>query len=241
MLSTFISAGMSYLANRNFISEIKCSVILFPTNVLIIDFGSDNSEPKLTIFLVYKNKSAPYWGPWNWCFFNHILKHSMGHWHSHNYCFLFVLVLYAYQKSIISLSSQHTLTRWEFCSSFTQFHRDCTSYLFTICCVLQSVTVLKIRVCTAKQEANSLPGAGCCTGSRRPSGGMAWLLSAKEKLSQEKLSEYRLEKERKACICSITDGLETVKNRQQKYHSRLQRWWRKVLFAVHNRHICLSF
>lgn len=165
----------------------------------------------------------------------------MGHWHSHNYCFLFVLVLYAYQKSIISLSSQHTLTHWEFCSSFTQFHRDCTSYLFTICCVLQSVTVLKIRVCTAKQEANSLPGAGCCTGSRRPSGGMAWLLSAKEKLSQEKLSEYRLEKAWKACICSITDGLETVKNRQQKYHSRLQRWWRKVLFAVHNRHICLSF
>lgn len=64
-------------------------------------------------------------------------------------------------------------------------------YLLTICCVLQSVLFLKICDCTAKEEANCLPGSGCRTGSCRPSGGSAQLLSAKEKLSQERLFQTR--------------------------------------------------
>lgn len=82
--------------------------------------------------------------------------------------------------------------------------------------MLQSVIFLKICDCTAEKDANCLPSSGCCTGSCRPSGGSAQLLSAKEKLSQERLFEARLEEERKERICSIIKGLETVKNREQK-------------------------
>lgn len=61
--------------------------------------------------------------------------------------------------------------------------------------MLQSVIFLKICDCTAKKEANCVPSFGGCTGSRRPSGGSAQLPSAKEKLSQERLFQARLEEE----------------------------------------------
>lgn len=54
-------------------------------------------------------------------------------------------------------------------------------YLLTICCVLQSVTFLKMCDCTAKEEANSQAGSGCRTGSCRPSGGSAQLAFSKGK------------------------------------------------------------
>ena len=115
------------------------------------------------------------------------------------------------------------------------------SCYFTICCMFQAVAFLKIRDCTAEEEANCLRGAGCCAGSRRPSGGSAPLLSAKEELSQERLFQTRLGEGGKERICSITKGLETVKNREQKYHGRLQSWQKKVLLTAEQAYIPFFF
>lgn len=101
--------------------------------------------------------------------------------------------------------------------------------------------ILKIRDCRAKKEANCLPSSGCCSGSCRPSGESPQLLSVKEKLNQERLLQARLEGERRERICSISKGLETVKNKEQKYHSMLQSWWKKVFFTVQKRRIPLFF
>lgn len=50
MLSAFISTRMSYLANKDFISEIKCSATLLSSKVVIINIGTGNLEPKFNLF-----------------------------------------------------------------------------------------------------------------------------------------------------------------------------------------------
>lgn len=65
---------------------------------------------------------------------------------------------------------------------------------------------------------------------------LEWALSCfqqrKSSARRERLFEARLEEEREESICSITKGLETVKNREQKYHSRRQSWWEKKSFSL---------